>query len=64
MLQNTDGVYGARFSGAGFGGCCAALTDPGKREEIAYKVKSEYSRLFPKLEFSAEFCESGDGMTI
>ena len=64
ILQNTDGVYGARFSGAGFGGCCAALTDPGKREEIANKVKSEYSRLFPKLEFSAEFCESGDGMII
>ena len=64
ILQKTDGVYGARFSGAGFGGCCVALTCPGKRDEIAFNVNKEYSRLFPQLEFSAAFCESSDGMKI
>lgn len=64
ILSHTDGVYGARFSGAGFGGCCIAMTDPGEREDITLKVKNEYSRLFPDLEFTAYFCETGDGMKI
>jgi galactokinase len=28
-LRATDGVYGARLTGAGFGGCVVALTEPG-----------------------------------
>ena len=28
-LQHTDGVYGARLTGAGFGGCAVALCEPG-----------------------------------
>ena len=31
ILKSTDGVYGARFSGAGFKGCCMALIDPAHR---------------------------------
>ena len=64
ILSHTDGVYGARFSGAGFGGCCIALTDTSKREEISFNVKKEYSRLFPQSELSVTFCKSGDGMKI
>ncbi|MGH9299076.1 MAG: hypothetical protein ACRDZT_04115, partial [Acidimicrobiales bacterium] len=28
-LQNLDGVFGARLTGAGFGGCAVALAEPG-----------------------------------
>ena len=28
ILLKTEGIYGARFSGAGFRGCCFALVDP------------------------------------
>ncbi len=28
ILCNTPGVYGARFSGAGYRGCCIGLIDP------------------------------------
>jgi galactokinase len=28
-LVTTDGVHGARLTGAGFGGCVVALTEPG-----------------------------------
>ena len=34
IMADTDGIYGGRFSGAGFKGCCMALIDPGKAEEI------------------------------
>ncbi|CAF1704537.1 unnamed protein product [Brassica oleracea] len=33
ILLNAPGVYGARFSGAGFGGCCVAFVDAEKAEE-------------------------------
>ena len=32
-LQATDGVIGARLTGAGFGGCVVALTRPGALDE-------------------------------
>ncbi|MCL2811146.1 MAG: GHMP kinase, partial [Clostridia bacterium] len=31
IMRCTDGIYGGRFSGAGFKGCCMALIDPGFR---------------------------------
>ena len=39
MLIETAGVYGARFSGAGFRGCCLALVDPERSQEIADSVR-------------------------
>ena len=32
-LNATDGVLGARLTGAGFGGCVVALTEPGALDE-------------------------------
>ena len=32
IMTDTDGIYGGRFSGAGFKGCCMALIDPDKAE--------------------------------
>ena len=63
ILRSTDGVYGARFSGAGFRGSCVALTDPQKREEIAESVKRRYTTLYPRLSgaFAVYVCGSADG---
>lgn len=33
-MKDTDGVYGGRFSGAGFKGACVSLIDPTKKKEI------------------------------
>ncbi|KAL5972408.1 hypothetical protein ACLOJK_041662 [Asimina triloba] len=35
ILQRAPGVYGARFSGAGFGGCCTAFVDTERAVEAA-----------------------------
>ncbi|MBK5262983.1 MAG: hypothetical protein JJE17_10530, partial [Peptostreptococcaceae bacterium] len=32
---HTPGIYGGRFSGAGFKGCCVGLIDPDYKEQIA-----------------------------
>ncbi|WP_013334482.1 galactokinase [Gloeothece verrucosa] len=45
LLQNTAGVYGARLTGAGFGGACVALTAAGKGFEVAASVLEQYNHL-------------------
>ncbi|MBQ1277868.1 MAG: hypothetical protein IIY07_04405, partial [Thermoguttaceae bacterium] len=66
IMTRTDGVYGGRFSGAGFKGCCMALVDPALSEEIEAKVTREYLAAFPHLEgkYSAYFCETADGASL
>ena len=63
MLQ-TKGIYGGRFSGAGFKGCCVALIDPAYREEIRAFVTEQYLEIFPHYEglFSIHFCGTEDGV--
>ena len=64
IMRHTDGIYGGRFSGAGFKGCCMALIDPSFEADITRKVTDEYLRAFPALEgkYSVHICESADGL--
>lgn len=66
IMLRTDGIYGGRFSGAGFKGCCMALIDPSFAEKIEEKVTSEYLKVFPRLEgkYSFHLCESADGVQL
>jgi len=63
IMTRTKGIYGGRFSGAGFKGCCVALIDPAYEADICEKVTAEYLKAFPKLEgkYSVHICESADG---
>lgn len=66
ILANTDGVYGTRFSGAGFKGCCMALIDPSMQERIEAQVRTQYLHAFPHLsdKYSAHFCKSANGVML
>jgi len=66
IMTRTRGIYGGRFSGAGFKGCCMALIDPDYREEIEATVTREYLKAFPSLEgkYSVHFCHSADGVKL
>lgn len=66
ILTHTDGVYGGRFSGAGFKGCCMALIDPAFRDSVAERVEREYLAQFPSLKdkYSFHICHSSDGVII
>jgi galactokinase/galacturonokinase len=66
IMSHTDGIYGGRFSGAGFKGCCMAIIDPKKADSIVESVRSEYVAAFPHLaeKFSAHICETADGVKI
>ena len=64
IMTETDGIYGGRFSGAGFKGCCMALIDPDSAEEIEQNVSVAYLRAYPELtgKYSFHLCESADGV--
>ncbi|MBP3442590.1 MAG: GHMP kinase [Clostridia bacterium] len=66
IMTRAEGIYGGRFSGAGFKGCCMALIDPAYEESILKTVEREYLRKFPDLEgkYSAHICESADGIHL
>ena len=64
ILSGLDGVYGARFSGAGFKGCCMALIDPTKSDQIKRTVEREYLATFPAMKetYKAYMCATADGV--
>ena len=64
IMRETSGIYGGRFSGAGFRGCCVALIDPAKADEIEAVVTERYLRDFPEMtgRYSFHLCESADGV--
>ncbi len=64
IMTETPGIYGGRFSGAGFKGCCMALIDPAKAGEIEERVEREYLTAFPEMKgkYSFHLCESADGI--
>ena len=66
IMTHVDGIYGGRFSGAGFKGCCMALIDSAYRESILENVESEYLAAFPNLrgKYSAHICNTADGVKL
>ncbi|KAK1323363.1 Galacturonokinase [Acorus calamus] len=70
VLMKAPGVLGARFSGAGFRGCCIAFVDADLVTDATTFVKHEYQKLQPKLSSQLKngmavlICEAGDSAHI
>lgn len=66
IMRETDGIYGGRFSGAGFKGCCMALINPEKTESIAEEVEQKYLTAYPEMKgkYSFHICSSADGLGV
>ena len=47
-LLEAPGVYGARFSGAGFRGSCLALVEPDQFEAVGEQVRGRYLAAYPE----------------
>ena len=48
-LRKTPGVFGTRFSGAGFGGSCLALVEADAADAVVERVSRDYAAAFPDL---------------
>lgn len=66
ILRDTPGVYGVRFSGAGFRGSCLALVDPAASETIAEVVHRQYPQAHPDIadKYSVHLCQPADGADL
>lgn len=66
IMVETKGIYGGRFSGAGFKGCCMALIDPDYEISILQNIENKYLEAFPHLKdkYSAHICNSADGVRL
>lgn len=66
IMTKTPGIYGGRFSGAGFKGCCMAIINPDYEASILETVEREYLKMFPNLQgkYSAHICNSADGVKL
>lgn len=65
ILLKAPGVCGARFSGAGFRGCCIAFVDVDKALKAESYIKNEYSKFQPELASQMKtetvlICDAGD----
>lgn len=62
IMQRTPGVFGARFSGAGFRGCCVALVDADLALAAAGHIEQAYRQAQPSL--AAQQLEAGFSVLI
>ncbi len=63
IMRQLPGVYGGRFSGAGFKGACIALVDPAYKDEIQKVLTEKYLEQFPEYEktFQVFWVKPDDG---
>lgn len=66
IMKKTPGIYGGRFAGAGFKGCCYALVDPERADEVADAVSKAYLKQYPELaeKYSVHMCDTADGVQL
>jgi galactokinase len=62
VASAVDGVYGARMTGGGFGGCTINLVQRDKAEAFATNVSEGYERAMGQ-EPEIYICTAGDGLT-
>ena len=63
IMKTLPGIWGGRFSGAGFKGACIAIIDPAYKTEIERSLTQRYLEQFPEYEktFMCYFVQPDDG---
>lgn len=62
-MRSVSGVYGARLTGAGFGGCTVALVQPGREQAVMDAIFEKYPKaanIWPEVYFS----QAGPGAQV
>jgi len=62
-LKRVPGVYGARFSGAGYRGCCIGIVDPSCHKAVEERIAEAYPAKHPQYadKYKVYFCKTADG---
>jgi galacturonokinase len=62
IASDTDGIYGSRFSGGGYGGCVIALAKRDLAENAVMEIAEKFSVCYPELPSSVCVVETSDGL--
>ena len=58
------GAYGARLTGAGWGGAAVAVVDAGRAETVAAELRARYADRFPERDSSTHLIEPAAGVAV
>ena len=63
ILKDSEGVYGARPSGAGYRGAVIGLINPAYKEQIKKNIDEVYPEKHPEIKdaYEVNFCKTDDG---
>lgn len=64
IVSSTQGIYGSRFSGGGYGGCVVALAKCEMAESAAAEIARQYSSRHPGLNPVVFVAEMGEGVKV
>ena len=62
IISSTNGIYGSRFSGGGYGGCVVALAKRDLAEHACVEIAEKFSAFHPELPSKAFVVDTGDGL--
>jgi galactokinase/galacturonokinase len=62
LVSETDGIYGSRFSGGGYGGCVVALAKRDLAEVACGEIANKFAGKHPALPSKFFVAETGDGL--
>jgi galactokinase len=62
IVSSTNGIYGSRFSGGGYGGCVVALAKRYLAEPACVEIAEKFSALHPELPSKVFVAETADGL--
>jgi galacturonokinase len=64
VVSATDGVFGSRFMGGGFGGCVVGFVKPSHAAVAVADIQASYQKLHPEVAGQAAvyLAQSGDGV--
>ncbi len=62
IVSSTNGIYGSRFSGGGYGGCVVALAKRDLAEHACVEIAEKFAALHPELPSKAFVVETADGL--
>lgn len=64
LVSKTDGIYGSRFSGGGYGGCVVALAEQDKAEAARREIAQRYFLRHTELPSQVFIAEMGDEISL
>jgi galactokinase len=64
LVSSTDGIYGSRFSGGGYGGCVVALAEKDRAESACQEIAEKFSLRHPELPSQVFIAEMGDEISL